>query len=345
MDPPLDGAGFVEGEIHSGVVAHQQQDFFETVFRPLAGAGLGFGMRTASPGSRQRGFSLCLLGRSGPSPHQVGMADDMRQFFGDVLRRENEIHAAGRDGTARHRVVFGRFILGKANPRFSSNRFQSQRPVRGGAGEDYANRPLAPILGQRLEKKINRPMRPGGLRARLKFQSAVGDDHGSVGRNDIHVVGLDWQVVTDLAHRHRSSPGQKLSQRAGVRRIQMLHQHKTHAGVGRQMLQQLCEGLQPASGCANAHDRKPDCRPHRGYAGADCGTPPRLAARWQLVADSPSWGACLGSNAREQTNFRFGLGHTPRAPDAQGRNCFLAVTRFHWTAKQRGTTPNGAMQH
>ena len=79
----------------------------------------------------------------------------MRQLFGDVLRRENEIDAAGSDGAARHGVVFGRFILGKGYPRFSFNRFQSQRAVRSRAGKDHTYGPLALVLSQRLEKEIN----------------------------------------------------------------------------------------------------------------------------------------------------------------------------------------------
>ncbi len=39
-------------------------------------------------------------------------------------------------------------------------------------------------------------------------------------------------------------------------RIQVLHQHKAHARIERQMFQQLRERLQPARGCADAHDGK-----------------------------------------------------------------------------------------
>ena len=39
-------------------------------------------------------------------------------------------------------------------------------------------------------------------------------------------------------------------------RIEMLHQHERHAGVEREMLEQLRERLQPAGRGADAHDRE-----------------------------------------------------------------------------------------
>ena len=39
-------------------------------------------------------------------------------------------------------------------------------------------------------------------------------------------------------------------------RVEMLHQHETHAGIERQILEQFRERLQPAGGSANANDGK-----------------------------------------------------------------------------------------
>ena len=39
-------------------------------------------------------------------------------------------------------------------------------------------------------------------------------------------------------------------------RVEMLHQHETHAGIERQILEELRERLQPAGGSTNANDGK-----------------------------------------------------------------------------------------
>ena len=90
----------------------------------------------------------------------------------------------------------------------------------------------------------------------LEFQHALRGGHIGIRRNDINVIRCDPQFVGDFAHRHRSDPRENLRQRALVIRAQMLHQHKTHACVGWQMLQQLCESFQPARRRADANDRK-----------------------------------------------------------------------------------------
>src|SRR5437899_9780237 len=90
----------------------------------------------------------------------------------------------------------------------------------------------------------------------LEFQHAQRDGHVGIRRNDINVVRCDPQVVGDFAHRHRSDPRQNLHQCALVVGVAMLHQHKTHARVRRQMLQQVRESFQPTRRRANADDGK-----------------------------------------------------------------------------------------
>jgi hypothetical protein len=58
----------------------------------------------------------------------------------NVLRRENKIHAADRNGAARHRVVSRRFILGEGNPAIGLDRNQSKRAVGRRAGQNHADR-------------------------------------------------------------------------------------------------------------------------------------------------------------------------------------------------------------
>jgi len=77
----------------------------------------------------------------------------------------------------------------------------------------------------------------------LQVQHALRDGQVRVRRDDVDMIRLDSQVVGDLANRYRSGPRQKLGQRAGVIRVEMLHQHETHARVRRQMFEQLRERL------------------------------------------------------------------------------------------------------
>ena len=55
-------------------------------------------------------------------------------------------------------------------------------------------------------------------------------------------------------------------------RIEMLHEDEGHAGIGRQILQQLGERLQAAGGCADAdYGERHAMRPPRGGGGTGGG--------------------------------------------------------------------------
>ena len=256
-DAPLDGGGFVEREIDAGMVAQEEQNFLEAVVSRLAASPLqlrraparapcaAFRVRPRAAASHRPRAPSRTPGRLPPdaefgrSPSDVGMLRNAGEFLRDVLRRENEIHAARRHRAARHRVVFGRIILRERDPALGLDGLQPQRAVGGRAGKNHADGPLALVLRQRFEKEIDRAMRRARLRARLKLQHALRDAQVRVGRNDIDVIGLDPQIVRDLAHRQRRGARQKLRERAFMLRIEMLHQHEPHARIERQMLEQL----------------------------------------------------------------------------------------------------------
>ena len=80
------------------------------------------------------------------------MPRDVGQAPWRFLRGQNEIHHAGGDGAARHAVEFGGFILGEGDAPFGFDGPQSERAVRGRAGEDHSDRIALPILRQRAEK-------------------------------------------------------------------------------------------------------------------------------------------------------------------------------------------------
>src|SRR5713226_1673506 len=99
------------------------------------------------------------------------MLGNSHQLFGDVFRRKNEINTTRCDGAARHRVVFGGFILSERNATFGLDRLQSQCPVRSGARKDDADGPLVLVLGQRLEKEVDGPLPSAALLPWVKFQN------------------------------------------------------------------------------------------------------------------------------------------------------------------------------
>jgi hypothetical protein len=60
------------------------------------------------------------------------------------------------------------------------------------------------------------------------------------------VVFSTWLRQASAPARQRRCTPQDLRQRVLVLRIQMLHQHEAHAGIGRQVCKQLCVGLKAA---------------------------------------------------------------------------------------------------
>jgi hypothetical protein len=66
------------------------------------------------------------------------------------------------------------------------------------------------------------------------------------------VIGLGARIVLYLGDRHLTYLGKQLSQMAGVFWIEVLNQYEGHAGIVRQMAEQLRERLQPAGGGSNA---------------------------------------------------------------------------------------------
>jgi hypothetical protein len=115
---------------------------------------------------------------------------------------------------------------------------------------------VALILCQRFEEVIDRPRRRARPGARAQDQDPPGDAQVPVRRDDVDVIRLDAQVVRDFADRERRRASEQLRERAVVLRIEMLHEHESHARVEREVLEQRRESLEPAAGRADAHDRK-----------------------------------------------------------------------------------------
>ncbi len=70
------------------------------------------------------------------------------------------------------------------------------------------------------------------------------------------MVGLRASLAFHFGNRHFARLGKQFRQMALVTRIQVLNQHECHAGIGRQMTEQLRECLQSAGGGAYADNHR-----------------------------------------------------------------------------------------
>ena len=183
-DAALDGAGLVEREVHAGVVAEQEQDLLEPVLgrrrplRPRSASARARSLPSRRPAAaRRQRRVVVLVRRRGRAVvfrrwRAAGPARDMRvlrdasELVRDVLRREHEVHAARGHGAARHRVVARGIVLRERDAALGLDRLQPQRAVGRRAGEDHADGPLALVLRQRLEERIDRTVRGARRRAR-----------------------------------------------------------------------------------------------------------------------------------------------------------------------------------
>ena len=68
------------------------------------------------------------------------------------------------------------------------------------------------------------------------------------------MIGLDASLALHFRDRHLAFFGKQLRQMALVLRIEVLNQHECHAGIVRQMAEQLRECLQSAGGSSYANN-------------------------------------------------------------------------------------------
>jgi len=101
---------------------------------------------------------------------------------------------------------------------------------------------------------IDGQVEPLGIRPTHQFESLPLDDDIEVGRQDINRVGFHRHVVFDLPHGHGGGPSHQLAQLALVPWIEVQHHDKGHAGVDRQMFEEIHDRFEPPGGSAHSHD-------------------------------------------------------------------------------------------
>ncbi len=70
------------------------------------------------------------------------------------------------------------------------------------------------------------------------------------------MIGLNCHPLRGLFDRHRRGARKDLRQGAFLVRVQVYHEQESHAGIGRQRLEQLRDRLQPAGRSAHADDEE-----------------------------------------------------------------------------------------
>ena len=106
-------------------------------------------------------------------------------------------------------------------------------------------------------------------------------------------------MAGDFAHRQPGGLGQEFGKRAMAHRVEMLHQHKPHPSIERQMPEQLRECLQPTRRRADPDDGKRSRRARRVHSGLCSMTFP-ARVRWLWLSRS-------GSSARRDDFARASI--------------------------------------
>ncbi len=80
------------------------------------------------------------------------------------------------------------------------------------------------------------------------------DRHVAIGWDDMNTVGRDFGLISHLSYLHGGAALQNFGQQADMIGIEMRHQHKTHAAIGRYSAEKLLECLQAACGCPDSYN-------------------------------------------------------------------------------------------
>ena len=205
----------------------------------------------------------------------------------DSGRRQDKIHHAGGDGASRHAVELrGSHFLSEGDAARGLDRLEAQRPIGCGSRQNNAERLAAPVCRQGAEKRVDRHVAATVWPGR-GMKDSIGNAQIASRRNHVNMIGLDASLAFHFRDRHFACLGKQLRQMALVIRIEVLNQHECHAGIVRQMAEQLRECLQSAGGGSYANN---DGERTAFGAFLDGGWSHRCAAqrRWRSSCSEPS---------------------------------------------------------
>ena len=229
LDAPRQGAVLVVREVHAGGAAHQPE----------------------YPG--QFGI-LRRLSRLRRFDRDLRIAREGYQLQRDSGRRKDIIHHTRGDGASRHAVELrGSHILSEGDTARGFDRLEAQRPIGCGSRQNHAEGLAAAVCRQVAEKRVDRHVaatrRPG-----RGVKNAIGNTQIASRRNHVNMIGLNASLAFHFRDGHFAFLGKQFRQMALVLRIEVLNQHERHAGIVRQVAEELRECLQSASGGAYTDD-------------------------------------------------------------------------------------------
>ena len=203
----------------------------------------------------------------------------------DSGRRQHKIRHTGGDGASRHAVELrGSHFLSEGDAARGLDRLEAERPIRCGSRQNDAERFAAPVRRQGAEKRVD-----GHVAATVwpgrGMKDSIGNAQIASWRNHVNMIGLGASLAFHFRDRHFACLGKQLRQMALVTRIEVLNQHECHAGIVRQMAEQLRECLQSAGGGSYADNggelpsaRSPAAGAHWTAAAAGDGPSPAAVA-------------------------------------------------------------------
>ncbi len=110
------------------------------------------------------------------------------------------------------------------------------------------------VVGERLEKGIDRPAVLARWRRPLDVENAAADRQRRVGGDDIDVVGGHNGAILGRNDRNTAVRGQEFDEQARVVRVEVLNQDAGDAAVGRHVIEERLEGRKSTRRRADADD-------------------------------------------------------------------------------------------
>jgi hypothetical protein len=190
------------------------------------------------------------------------------QLLRHVDHRQYEVDDASADGRLRHAVVFcigGQ--LRDRDPALFLDPCEADGAVRARTRQHDRHRPLAVYLSKGTEEQVDGDVGTARTFQRAQAEDAVDHRHVMVGRDDVHVIGLDFDRLQDLYYRHARDALQDLVGRAVVLGRQVQDRHEGHAGIMGHVFEELDQRRQPAGGRTDADHRKRECARHDARVG------------------------------------------------------------------------------
>ena len=143
----------------------------------------------------------------------------------------------------------------KVMPPSALDGLQPHGSVGGGSGENHADRPIAPVFGQRSKKVIDGQVLRRRLPAGHQVERPVPDPHSLVRGNDVDMIRFHRHALFHFRDGHRGGLGEQLGQQALMSGVEMLHQYQRQARIRRQSLEEFPERLEASRRRPDAYNR------------------------------------------------------------------------------------------